>query len=92
MEQGITLSELKKAWSNLSPIRNIDNLGDKKILVYLAKKDKIMPYDQGIKLLEKLKESKYDYRVIVNKHSGHYLGSFVNMLRFWVYLKFSKEN
>lgn len=92
LKYGITLNKLKKEWNILSPINNIDNLYDKKILVYIARKDKIIPYKQGLKLVKKLKDLKYNFKLRVNEHFDHTLGGIFNLLNFRLYLDFLKDD
>lgn len=88
INKGYTLEKLQKAWRTITPINNIDNLKDKKILVYLSKKDKIIPFSIGMKFIQELDKRNYDYQLIVNTKLGHLQTAMFNSFRATVYLKF----
>jgi len=71
-EQGISLTQLKRKWKSLAPENNIRNLKDRKIHVFLAKKDDIIPYSTGKKLVDKLKKLKEKFTLKIDPHHGHY--------------------
>lgn len=88
IKQNFTLEKLIDVWKPITPFNNIDNLHGKKILVYLAKKDEMIPYSLGQRLVEQLQSNKYDVKVITNNYFGHTLTGTWNLLNAKVYLKF----
>lgn len=89
MNQGYTLKKLQQAWRPIIPIYNMDNLKDKKFLIYLSKKDKAIPYEEnGRRLIQELDKRGYDYQLIVNTKFGHLSTTFYNVFKPSVYLKF----
>ena len=86
--QNITLPELKSSWKMLNAIYNSTNLQGKKILLYRSQGDELIPYEQGLKLIEYYKERKYHFKVITIRWLNHMLAFFFNLLRFKVYLDF----
>lgn len=91
IRQHFTLEKLQKVWASISPEHNIDNLKRKKFLIFLSKKDQIMPYSLGRELVEKLEEYHYECKVIRNKHWGHALTCYYNLINSKVYLKFLNQ-
>lgn len=71
-KQGIDLKKLKKLWEDLAPENNLDNFKGKKVHVFLAKKDEIIPYSTGKKLVEEMKKLKEKFTLKVDIHHGHY--------------------
>lgn len=88
IEQNFTLEKLIAVWKPISPSSNIDNLHGKRILVYLSKNDRMIPYHQGQKLVRELESKKYDVKVITNNHVGHLLAGALNLLKAKTYLEF----
>jgi len=64
---------------------------DKQILIYLSKNDEIIPFIQGLQLVNKFKGKQIKYQLIVNTHGGHVISGFLNLLRFDTYISFLKE-
>lgn len=87
-KQKITLTSLNKSWKKLSPINNINNVLGKQFLIYLAKNDEVIPYSQGIKLTDELKNKKIKYELVINKYGNHVLAGFLNLLRYKKYIDF----
>lgn len=90
-KQNITLEKLINHWKPISPQFNMDKLRDKDILIYLSKNDELIPYSQGEKFVEKCKENKYNYRVVINQHLKHGLAGMYNLLNANIYLRFLDE-
>jgi esterase/lipase len=88
VKQGYTLKKLQKAWKTIIPLYNIDNLKDKKLLIYLSEKDTIIPYQLGLKLIHEFENRKYDYKLIINTKLGHLHAALYNSFNAKVYLKF----
>ena len=88
IRQHFTLEKLEKVWESISPEHNINNLKDKQFLIYLSKKDQIMPYSLGNELTKDLEMYHYKYQVIKNKYLGHGLTCYYNLVNSAPYLKF----
>jgi esterase/lipase len=71
--QGITLQQLKKYWRELAPENNIENLKTKHVIIVISKADQVIPIYYGTKLLNSLKERKYNISYDINKNLGHLL-------------------
>jgi len=71
--QGITLNLLKKYWQELEPENNINDLKVQHITVVISKADQVVPFYSGNKLLENLKEYKYNVSYDINNSLGHLL-------------------
>lgn len=91
IKQGYTLEKLQKAWKPISPIHNLDKLKNKKILVYLSKRDRVIPFPVGMKLIQAFEKKQYKYQLIVNPRLGHMYTSLYNSVRANVYLDFLKS-
>lgn len=88
ISQGYTLESLREAWQSINPLDNMENLNDRKFLVYLSKKDKAIPFSNGMKVVYELQKKKCNYRLIVNTNFGHLLTGIYNSLNAKVYLEF----
>ncbi len=86
-KEHITLTKLKRKWSTLSPLNNIDGLKTKEVLLYLAKKDEFIPFSHQKNLLDAL-QSKTKVDAYLNERHGHLVSSIINLLRFQVYIRF----
>ncbi len=71
-KQGTDLKKLKYLWKNLAPENNLNKLKYKKIHVFLAKEDGVIPYSTGRKLIEKMKKLHLDFNLKIDRHHGHY--------------------
>lgn len=76
----IGLIELKKYWKNLAPINNINNINKRKILVFLAKNDKVVFYKYGVELLRSMEKRKINFEFDINNVFGHYLSGLKPLL------------
>jgi len=72
-EQGITLSFLMEAWSELALEHNFDGLKGKEVEIYISKSDINIPYRFGRDLADKMIAYGINPRVYENNHLGHYL-------------------
>ena len=90
-KQKITLDSLDKSWKKLSPINNLDNVSDKQFLIYLAKNDGVIPYSQGLQLVNEFKNKKIKYDLIINKKRNHVVSGFLNLLKYKRYIDFLKD-
>jgi len=69
---GMTLNKLKKEWKSMSPRLLVENLNHTQITMLLSKKDIIIPYNHGKKLVSIIKEKNIKHKVFENKYRGHY--------------------
>ncbi len=91
VDQDLTLQSLRLIWAPIAPVNNIGQLSGKKLLVYLAEEDQLIPVQQGKELFNRLKQSGYDCHLIVNNNYGHSLAGIYNLLNAKVYLTFLKN-
>lgn len=91
LERDVTLKKLKRAWKTISPLENINKLQNKRILIYLSTKDKVIPYQLSQELINQLIKRRYTFRVIINNHFGHFLTGAYNLLNSRIYIKFLND-
>lgn len=77
---GTNLIKLGEYWKTLEPINNIENIKGRKLYIYLAKNDKIVPYKYGLELLNKMKNEKIDFNLYIDNIFGHYVSGFKQLL------------
>lgn len=87
-EKRITKKQLKQEWFELSPLNNIDTFAEKKVLLYAAKNDEIIPFKQTQKLLDRMKEDHIDFEAIINSRHKHLISSLITLLKFGTYTQF----
>jgi esterase/lipase len=87
----ISFEELENSWKVISPENNINNLKGKKILLFLAQKDRIIPYKFGEDFVKKLQKNNYDHILKVTPFGAHSLVGMYNFLKFKTYLDFLKD-
>jgi len=90
LDQKMTLAELKKEWSALSPINNSDNLSQE-LLLYTSQNDEIIPYSQQKKLQEKLQKNIRGLKIFTNTFLPHVPSCTYNLVRFSRYIVFLKS-
>lgn len=71
--QNISLKKLKKQWKTLEPEENIKKFKGKEIVLCIAKKDKVVPYELGKKLVEEILKNKIKLKLYKKKYVGHYI-------------------
>lgn len=76
----VTLDKLKKYLRIMSYKQNSRNLKNKDILIFLSKNDKIIPYNNGLKLLRRLDSDGIKYQLKINTFFGHYILGFKNVV------------
>ena len=86
--QGYTLKKLQSAWKAISPAHNMDHLQGKRLLIYLAKNDEIIPYPIGHKLVEEIRRRGCASQVVINTHFRHVLTGAYNLFNTSVYMHF----
>lgn len=77
--QGHSLEDFQKALEEFDPVNNLDDLKGKDIRVFLAKKDSIVPYRHGKKLVEIMRRANLNPKVITIPFLGHFLGGLYSM-------------
>lgn len=87
----VTLKKLKNAWSDLSPINNLDHLKAKAVLLYLAKHDELIPFQSQEELLHALQSTDICVEAIINERHSHFTSALLNLLRFPLYVNFLKK-
>lgn len=91
INNGVTLKSLEKSWRMLAPINNLENIGDRQILIYLAEKDEVIPYAYGLELIQKIKKNKINYELVVNNKNGHLFNGLANLLKYNKYINFLRK-
>lgn len=87
----VTLKKLKQEWMPISPIYNINNLKDRKLLIYLSKRDEIIPYEQGLSFSEALRKRGCNIILRTNINFNHLISCFFNLYNIFDYKNFLKE-
>lgn len=67
------LTKLIEYWKELEPINNLKNMKGRKLYIYLARNDKVVPYKYGLELLDTIKRNKIQYDLHVENIFGHYI-------------------
>ncbi len=91
LKQNLTLKQLKVLWNDITPASNINNLKNKKILVYLSKKDEIIPFNLGQRLVNEFENKRYNYTLVTNNKLNHLFTGTYNLFNAGRYLSFLKE-
>lgn len=74
LKQGISIEELRKAVAYMDPISNTKGLKDKKIILHLSRRDRVLVYKESHKTKLAFEEAGLDFEYIENKYLGHFLG------------------
>ncbi len=83
----------KKIFSEISPIspdNNISHVSKQEILFYMAKNDKIFPFDEANKLLKKMEEKGSKVTAVINDRHNHQVSEAINIFKTETYLNFLK--
>ena len=80
-EKGITLEWLDEAWRNLSPENNLSGFRNSNNRIFLSRADKIIPYENGMKLVEKMREEGIEAKIKDNLPLGHK----ITLFRFYTF-------
>jgi hypothetical protein len=91
VESGMTKAELEKLFEPISPLSMATKLPGKKVLLYLAKNDKVILFEQSRQFKQALDKAKVDYQYYQNNTFGHIIGGYGNLLRSKIYLDFLKR-
>lgn len=87
LNQGISLSLLKKEWDSLRPVHNLEHLSETELLVCLAEYDKVARSTVS-EVRKHLDAHVRNYRLIINKGMGHNMAAVLNLLNPRRYLNF----
>ncbi|OGK11310.1 hypothetical protein A2954_01985 [Candidatus Roizmanbacteria bacterium RIFCSPLOWO2_01_FULL_37_12] len=90
-KQFVTLKQLKIEWMSISPVHHINNLKKTRLLIYLSKKDEIIPYEQGLDLVNKLKKKDCSLSLRTNFNFNHLISCAFNFYNVFDYAGFLKE-
>lgn len=90
-KNNITLFKLRKKWRPINPIESIHSLKKKDILLYVAKKDDIIPYSQAKMLIREMKRKNISFTLHANYYLNHYWSAFANLFYFPRYIRFLKK-
>lgn len=88
---GITQEQFDKILEPISPIPMAKHLKNKKLLLYLAKKDKVMRYEHTTQFREALDKEGVEYQYVENQRFGHLVNWNLNNLRSKIFLNFLKD-
>lgn len=89
---GITKEKLETLLEPISPLSMAPKLKGKKLLLYLAKKDKIILFNQSLQFKEALDKAGIEYIYYQNNRFGHFIAGSLNNLRSKIYLDFLQKN
>ena len=84
------MKKLDNVWFHINPKNIISNISGKKILVYLAKNDEVIPFANGMQLVKALKK-KNEVIVKINSNHNHFLSGLLNLIRWNQYIRFLKN-
>ncbi len=79
-KQGVTLEELRIRVASFDPIVNANGLKAKKVLLHIAKRDRILNYPITRETKLAFEKAELDMQYIENKYLGHIAGGIKNML------------
>jgi len=88
---GYTLKELDKKLAPISPIPNASKLKGKEVLIYLARRDKVLLYTQSVQFKDALDRAGVEYEYIENKYFGHIISGIINFKKHTVWLEFLEK-
>lgn len=89
--KGYSLQQLKSEWKSIAAINNIGSFKNKQLLIYLGKRDELIPYKQGLIFVQALKSKEANMALIENKYLNHFLTLGYNLFRSNIYLSFLKD-
>lgn len=89
--QGDYKSSLARKTKDISPHTNIDKLGDRPILVYYSRPDKIIPRKNTEQFITELRRAGANYTVRRNWFLGHFGASIKNFAYAWRWLAFIQK-
>jgi esterase/lipase len=87
----ITLSQIRSVWKSIQPLHNINHLDGKKILIYMSKRDDIVPYSQQKLLVKEMKKRNISLLVYTNNCLPHVPTIIYNLMLFCRYINFLQQ-
>lgn len=78
---GLDIDDLRKNIVYTDPIHNATALKGKKVLLYLAKRDRVLRYDQTKETLRAFREAGLQMEYVENKFLGHFATGAKNLLQ-----------
>lgn len=87
---GMTEVKLHSAWETISSAYEAEKLKDKQVLLYVAKNDRVIPYDRGISLAKELKKGGAKVTLKTSRF-GHMVSIILNLARAQTYLDFLRK-
>lgn len=91
LNNNITLQQLIKEWKPISPIYNIDNFKDKKVLALLVTKDVVTPYKLGQELVSAMRAKSANVEVALDEQHVHSVSGLLNLVKPRLYMRFLKD-
>lgn len=88
VEKHFCMKKVQKAFSTLHPKNNLQGLSKKKVLLYTAEDDDLIPYEQQEELKNLLQKHKITHHVVHTTNLSHVLSGGLNLVRFPIYLRF----
>lgn len=88
LARGLTLASLRQMWDPIAPVNNLGNSKGKQYLVYLAARDTTAPFENGMKLVNKIKQSGCECQLVVNRHGSHAQAGMYNLAHARTYRAF----
>jgi len=72
LEQGISKKKYNNILKEFNPEENISNLKNKDIRIIISRKDQVIKYKYGLKLIQKMRSKGINPQVVDNQNQGHY--------------------
>jgi hypothetical protein len=91
VDKNISKEQLVERWASISPVNNLNNLQGKEVLVYLSALDEDIPFTEGLRLVDTLREHNIRTRVRKNLFSDHHQATKINYARAHRYIRFLKK-
>jgi esterase/lipase len=88
IKNGLTMEKLETLLTEISPIPNAKKLKGKKVLLYLARHDEVLPFSQASKFKKALDEATVTYLYYENRSLKHIPSIIANLLRWKIYINF----
>lgn len=76
----LTKEDYDRIFDQYDPVNNLDNLQGKEIYIYVAKSDKVIPYENAMNLIEEMRKRNLNIHVKEVENLGHYFGGIDSML------------
>ncbi len=83
--------DLRTAFQPYAPLNLVNQLKNKRVLLYLSKTDRILQFQHTRQLRDALQANGTDLRYYENKHGGHFFAALYNNLHSKRYLGFLEQ-